>query len=41
VSEIIFGVSNPNWFTQLQMIVLSLLLIYTTKIRNTNELRSK
>lgn len=41
VSEIIFGVSNPNWFTQLQMIVLSLLLIYTTKIRNTNEPHSK
>ena len=29
VSEIIFGLSNPNWFTQLDMIILSLLLVYT------------
>lgn len=34
-SELFFGLSNPNWFTQLQMIVLSLLIVYATKIRCT------
>jgi O-antigen ligase len=32
-SELFFGLANPNWFTQLEMVVLSLLLIYTTKIK--------
>ncbi len=36
VSEILFGLGNPNWFTQLQMVVLSLLIVYATKIRNTS-----
>ena len=35
-SELFFGLSNPNWFTQLQMIVLSLMIVYVTKIRNTS-----
>ena len=35
-SEIFFGLSNPNWFTQLQMVVLSLIIVYATKIRSTN-----
>jgi len=34
-SELFFGLSNPNWFTQLQMVVLSLMIVYTTKIGNT------
>lgn len=34
-SELFFGLSNPNWFTQLQMIVLSLMIVYVTKIGNT------
>lgn len=34
ISEIFFGFSNPNWFTQLQMVVLSLLIVYVTKIKN-------
>ena len=33
-SELFFGISNPNWFTQLEMIVLSLLIVYATKIGN-------
>ncbi len=36
-SELFFGLSNPNWFTQLQMVVLSLMIVYATKIRNTSE----
>ncbi len=39
VSEILFGLGNPNWFTQLQMVVLSLLIVYAAKIRNTSVLR--
>ena len=39
VSEIFFGLGNPNWFTQLQMVVLSLLIVYTTRIRVTNEMK--
>ncbi len=35
ISELLFGLSNPNWFTQLEMIVLSLLIVYTTKIIRT------
>ena len=35
-SELFFGLSNPNWFTQLQMVVLSLMIVYATKIRSTN-----
>lgn len=35
-SELFFGLSNPNWFTQLEMVVLSLLIVYVTKIRHTN-----
>lgn len=35
-SEVFFGISNPNWFTQLQMVVLSLIIVYVTKIGNTN-----
>ncbi len=34
-SEIGYGLSNPNWFTQVDMFVLSLLIVYTTKIRTT------
>ncbi|CAN5781380.1 hypothetical protein BH11BAC4_BH11BAC4_11630 [soil metagenome] len=37
ISEILFGFSNPNWFTQLQMVVLSLVIVYVTKIGNTSE----
>ena len=36
ISEMIFGLSNPNWFTQLQMVVLSLMIVYVTKIKNTS-----
>jgi len=32
VSELFFGITNPNWFTQLQMVVLSLLIVKTHKI---------
>ena len=35
-SEVFFGISNPNWFTQLQMVVLSLIIVYVTRIGNTN-----
>ena len=35
-SEMFFGISNPNWFTQLQMVVLSLMVVYVTKIGNSN-----
>ena len=38
-SELFFGLSNPNWFTQLEMIILSLLIVYVTKIKNTNAKR--
>jgi len=34
-SEVLYGISNPNWFTQLQMVVLSLFIIYSFKIRST------
>lgn len=34
-SELFFGLSNPNWFTQLQMVVLSLMIVYATKIGHT------
>lgn len=34
-SEMFFGISNPNWFTQLQMVVLSLMIVYVTKIKTT------
>lgn len=30
LSEIVFGLSNPNWFQQMDMIILSLFLVYTT-----------
>lgn len=40
-SELFFGLSNPNWFTQLQMVVLSLMIVYATKIRNTSEVYIK
>lgn len=36
ISELFFGLSNPNWFTQLQMVVLSLMIVYVTKIGNSN-----
>lgn len=32
ISEVAFGFSNPNWFTQIQMIVLSLIIIYVVKV---------
>ncbi|MEO6488678.1 MAG: O-antigen ligase family protein [Ferruginibacter sp.] len=35
ISELFFGLSNPNWFTQLEMIVLSLLIVYSAKILQT------
>lgn len=34
-SELFYGISNPNWFTQLQMVVLSLFIIYAYKIKTT------
>lgn len=40
ISELFFGLSNPNWFTQLEMIVLSLLIIYTVKIKKTNAIQT-
>lgn len=40
ISEIFFGFSNPNWFTQLQMVVLSLLIVYATKIRTTVQFKN-
>jgi O-antigen ligase len=30
-SEIIYGLTNPNWFSQLQMIVLSLFIVFYSK----------
>jgi len=41
ISEIIFGFSNPNWFTQLEMVVLSMFIVYVTKIRTTNPFPQK
>lgn len=32
ISEIIYGISNPNWFSQLQMVVLSLLIVGARRI---------
>jgi len=32
VSELIYGLSNPNWFLQLDMIVLSLLILFVSKL---------
>lgn len=36
ISEIGYGLSNANWFSQLDMLILSLLIVYTTKINNTS-----
>lgn len=36
ISDMFYGFSNANWFTQLQMVILSLLIVYTVKIRNTS-----
>lgn len=36
ISEIGYGLSNANWFSQLDMLILSLLIVYTTKIKNTS-----
>jgi O-antigen ligase len=36
ISEMFFGLSNPNWFSQIQMVVLSLVIVYITKLRNSN-----
>ena len=35
-STMFFGFSNPNWFSQLEIIVTSLMIVYVTKIRNAN-----
>ena len=40
-SELFFGISNPNWFTQLEMVVLSLMIVYATKIGNNQPLIKK
>lgn len=32
ISELIYGFTNPNWFSTAQMIVLSLLIVYVYKI---------
>ncbi len=31
VSEMVFGLSNPNWFSQIQMVILSLLIVMAVK----------
>lgn len=34
ISELIFGITNPNWFLQLDMIILSLLIVFGYKVAN-------
>lgn len=32
ISEMLFGLTNPNWFSQIQMVILSMMIAYTAKI---------
>ena len=36
LSELIFGITNPNWFLQLDMIILSLLIVFSYKVARQN-----